>query len=123
MLSGSTFEGNGEKIIISYGERCWSGLMSYIWVTRLNKGSGRKCVGLAYVKCQLDDKANILEDVDVETIGSRIEHHYLMLPSLDDGCFDEEFAIVYDDWDVGDQHFQKCLPSLCPMFFETDVLS
>ena len=60
--------------------------------------------------------------VDVETIESRIEHHCLLLPLVDEGIFVQEFAIVYDDWDVGDEHFKKYLPSLCPLCFTTDVL-
>ena len=123
VVSGFTFEGNGDKIIISYGERRRSGLMSCIEVQRLNKGEARKCVGLAYVKCQLDKNISTLIDVDVETIESRIEHHCLMLPLVDEGLFVQEFAIVYDDWDVGNEYFKKVLPSLCPLCFATDVLS
>ena len=122
VLSDFTFEGNGDNIMIAYGEHCRLGLMSCIGITRLNKGFAQKCVGLAFVKCQLDDTDNILEDVDVETLESRMKHYRIMLPLLDDGDFDAEFAIVYDDWDVGDENFRKCLPSLCAMCFEIDVL-
>ena len=88
----------------------------------MKKGFAWKCVGLAFVKCQLDDTANILEDVDVGTLQSRMKHYCLILPLLEDGDFDEEFVIVYDDCDVDDDFFQKCLPSLCTMCFKTDVL-
>ena len=52
-----------------------------------------------------------------------MKHYCIMLPLLDDGEFLSEFAIIYDDWDVGDENFKKCLPCLCPMCFEKDVLS
>ena len=83
----------------------------------------KKCVGLAFVKCQLDDTRNIIQDVDIEILESKMKHYCLMLPLLDDGDFSAEFAIIYDDWDVGDEIFRKCLPSLCRICFEIDVLS
>ena len=88
----------------------------------MNKGVARKCVGLVYVRYQLDNNINIIENVDIETIESRIEHHCLMLPLVDEGVFVQEFAIVHDDWDVGNEYLKKGLPSLCPLCFATDVL-
>ena len=123
VLSGFTFEGNGDNIMIVYGERRRSGLMSCIGITRLNMGVARKYVGLTFVKCQLDDTSNIPEDVDVKTLENKMKHYCTMLPLLDDGDFANEFVIVYDDWDVGDKNFRECLPSLCAMCFEIDVLS
>ena len=103
VLSGFTFEGNGDNEMIAYCERRRSGLLICIWITRLNRGVTRKCVGLAFVKCQLGDTSNILEDVDVQTLESKMKHYCIMLPLLDDGDFANKFAIVYDDWDVGDK--------------------
>ena len=122
VLSGFTFCGNCDKIIVAYGERRRSGYMNCIGVTRLNKGSSFKCVGLAYVKCKLDDACDILLDVEVKTIENRIEHYCLMLPLIQDGDFDQDYAIIYDDWDVSDENWVKCLPNLCPLCFEVDVL-
>jgi len=123
VLSGFTFEGNGDNIMIAYGEKRRSGLMNCIGITRLRKGVAKKVVGLAFVKCQLDDTSNVIKDVDVEILESKMKHYCIMLPLLDDGDFFSEFAIIYDDWDVGDENFRKCLPSLCPLCFERDVLS
>ena len=83
VLSGFTFEGNGDNIMIAHGERQRSGLMSCIGITRLNKGVARKCVGLAFIKCQVDDTSDTLEDVDVETLESKMKHYCIMLPILD----------------------------------------
>ena len=133
VLSGFTFEGNGDNIMIAYGERRRFSLLSCIGITRLKKGVAQKCAGLAFVKCRLDDAGNILENVDVETLESKMKHYCIMLPLLDNGDFGAQFAIVYDDWDVGDdffwkwdvgdEFFWKCLPSLCTMCFEVDILS
>ena len=122
VLSGFTFKGNCDQIIIAYGERRRAGFMNYVGVTRMNKGESRKCIGLAYVKCRFDEKDDIMIDVNVQAIESRIEHHCLMLLLIDNGTFEQEFAIVYDDWDVSDENFRKCLPNLCPICFENDVM-
>jgi len=125
VMSGFTFRGNPDKIIIAYGEHRRSGVMKCIGITRCEKGKSKKCIGLAYVKLQLDnttENALFSQDIDVKEVESMIEHYCLLLPLIDDGNFESEFAIVYDDWDVGDEYFRKCLPSLCSMCFETDVL-
>ena len=91
----------------------------------MKKGNSKKCIGLAYVKLQLDNttvNALYSQDIDIKEVESMIEHYCLLLPLIDDGDFENEFAIVYGDWDVGDEYFRKCLPSLCSMCFETDVL-
>ena len=125
VMSGFTFQGNTDKIIIAYGEHRRSGVMKCIGITRCEKGNSKKCIGLAYVKLQLDNttvNALYSQDIDIKEVESMIEHYCLLLPLIDDGDFENEFAIVYDDWDVGDEYFRKCLPSLCSMCFETDVL-
>ena len=118
VMSGFTFQGNTDKIIIAYGEHRRSGVMKCIGITRCEKGKSKKCIGLAYVKCQLDnttENALYSQEIDVKEVESMIEHYCLLLPLIDDGDFNNEFAIVYDDWDVGDEHFRKCLPRLCSM--------
>ena len=117
VLSGFTFEGNGDNIMIAYGEKRRSGLMNCIGITRLRKGVAKKVVGFAFVKCQLDDTSNVIKDVDVEILESKMKHYCIMLPLLDDGDFFSEFAIIYDDWDVGDDNFVKALPNICPFLF------
>ena len=107
--------------MVAYGERRRSGYMNCIGVTRLNKGSSIKCVGLAYVKCKLDDVCNSIVDADVKTLEQRIEHYCLMLPLIVDAEFDEEYTIIYDDWDVSDENWVKSLPNLCALCFEVDV--
>ena len=108
--------------MIAYGERRRSGFMSCVGITQFKKGSSHECVGLAYVTCDLDDVSNLLTNVNVDAIVSRMEHYCLMLPLIDDGNFDKEFAIIYSDWDVGNEHLQKCIPDSCSILFALDVL-
>ena len=100
VMSGFTFQGNTDKIIIAYGEHRRSGVMKCIGITRCEKGNSKKCIGLAYVKLQLDNTtvyALYSQDIDVKEVESMIEHYCLLLPLIDDGDFNNEFAIVYDD--------------------------
>ena len=123
VLSGFTFHGNYDKLIVSYREHRRSGRMDCIGITQLNCGSLRTYLGLAYVKCRFDDVADIMTDVDVKTIETKIEHYCLVLPLIDDGNFEQEFATVFDDWDVSDEYYRKFLPNLCPILFQADVMS
>jgi len=125
VMSGFTFQGNTDKIIIAYGEHRRSGVMKCIGITRYEKDYSKHCIGIAYVKCELDntmENALYSQEIDVKEVESMIKHYCLLLPLMKEGNFNNEFVMVYDDWDVGDEHFRKSLPSLCPMCFETDVL-
>jgi len=122
VLSAFKFHGNPNKIIVAFGEGRQRGLMNIIGITRFDIGKARKCLGLSYVKCCFDNAEDVLFDMDVGEIESQIQHHCLLLPLIDDGNFVQEYAIVYDDWDVSDDKCEKCLPNLCPRCFETDVL-
>ena len=74
------------------------------------------------MKCSFDNDTDILVEMDVEEIESQIQHHCLLLPLIDDGNFIQEFAIVYDDWDISNEKREKSLSNLCTSCFETDVL-
>ena len=121
-LSGFTFCNDDSRIMIAYGKKRRSGLMSCVTVSRLNPGHSQKCIGLAYVKCRLDDPSHLLLDADVEELEECIESYCLLLPFLNKGEFTDQYAVIYDDWDVGDKDFKKVLPSLCQQLFETDVM-
>jgi len=74
------------------------------------------------VKCAFNNDVDVLFDMDVDEIKSQIQHYCLLLPLMDDSIFEQEFDIVYDDWDVSDDNFEKYLPNLCSRCFETHLL-
>ncbi len=59
---------------------------------------------------------------DVDFFEIRMDHYFLMLPLIDHGNFAQEFALIFEDWDTADKHFQKCLPSMCALCLEENVL-
>ena len=123
VVSGFTLNGDDETILIAYGDRRRSGLMNCVGISRLNRGSSKKCIGLAYVKCELDRAMDDLENVDLKTMEKHMNYYCLLLPLIDSGVFDGEYAIVYHDWDVGDENFGKALPNLCSLCFGTNAMS
>jgi len=122
VLSAFTFFGNTNKLFVAFGEKRRRGLMDIIGITRLDDGITTKCLGLPYMKCSFDNDTDILVEMDVEEIESQIQHHCLLLPLIDDGNFIQEFAIVYDDWDISNEKREKSMSYLCTRCFETDVL-
>ena len=113
VLSAFAFFGSHNKLFVAFGEKRRRGLMDIIVITRLDDGITRKCLGLPYMKCSFDDDSASLVGMDVEGIESQIQHHCLLLPLIDDGNFIQEFAIVYDDWDISNEKREKSLSNLC----------
>jgi len=109
--------------MVAYGETRRREFMNCVELKRQNKGIAHKFVGLAYVQFEMTkDKLNSLEGVHVSTTELRMDHYFLMLPLIDSGNFAQNFAVIYNDWDVGDENFKKGLPNLCPSCFRTDGL-
>ena len=122
VLSGFTLKGGDEKIMIAYGPKRRSGFMNCISISRVNPGQSTKCIGLSYVKCQLDSQSDDLSNVDVGVVEEAIDHYCLMLPLINEGQFNGDFGLIYEDWDVGDEYFKKVLPSICNLLFDTNVM-
>ena len=97
--------------------------MNVIGVHRVEPGHGHKVVGLSYVKYVLDGERFAYQDVDVDVFMEQmdVQNYCLILSFIDRGVFGSDFAVVFDDWDVGDLYFNKCLPSLCALLFSDKV--
>ena len=122
VISGFTLEGDPHKIMVAYGNKRRSGLMNIVSIDRVDVGESMKSIGLAYVTCLCEDPIPDFQSVDVNSVEDVISHHCLMLPFIQNGNFTGQYAVVYDDWDVGDECFKKGLPILCPLLFSSNVL-
>ena len=121
----SGFTTGGEDLLIAYGKNRRSGLMNIVKIERMDNGSAMKSMGLAYVSCKLKEKSQELEgfkNLDLKMVEDEIINHFILLPYVETGEFRGLFAVIYDDWDIGDEYFKKCLPGLCSKLFETNVL-
>ena len=98
--------------------------MNVVGVRRINPGHGHKVLGFAYVECVLDDEKFVLKDVHIEDFMNQhnVNHYCLLLPFIDRGVFSSHFAVIFDDWDVGDLYFNKCLPTICSLLFSRRVV-
>ena len=80
------------------------------------------CLGLAYVKCEMDEDKYAAIDVSLDETEHAMRSYGLLLPFVQDEKFQHQHAIVYHDWDVGDIIFEKRLPNICNRCFNVDVL-
>ena len=122
VLSGFSFDNNDCRIMIAYGNKRRSGVMSCVSISRLNPGHLLKSIGLAYVQCRLDEASSLLLDVNVEVVENAIANYCLLLPFINKAEFTDKYAVIYDDWDAGDEDFKKILPIVCSILFGTDVM-
>jgi hypothetical protein len=122
VISGFTLAGDDDRIMVTYGTKRRSGLMNCISISRLDRESSRKCLGLAYVTCKLDEQVETLFAVEVKAVEEIIGHYCLLLPLVENHEFTGKYAVIYEDWDVGDEYFKKYLPSIYSLLFKTNVL-
>ena len=59
--------------------------MSCVSLTRVGVGESTKLMGLAYVKCVLEEQDELMSDVGVKTIENNMKHCCLLLPLIIDG--------------------------------------
>ena len=86
--------------------------MNCVTISRINRGHSKKILGLAFVSCEVDAQSNDLTKMDIKTVEKMIAHHCLILPLVLQDGYNGENVIIYDDWDVGNEFFLKCLPVL-----------
>ena len=123
-LSGFMCEGRyGSKILIGYGNKRRSGLMKIAVVERIEQGKVVYGMGLPYVMCQLNIETVDGMSMSVDEVEGMITSYCLLLPYLEGKKqFKEEFAVIYDDWDVGSEDFHKEKMSVSGPAFQTDVM-
>ena len=122
VISGFTLKGDDHKIMVAYEKKRRSGLMIIVSIDRVDVGESVKSIGLAYVTCQLEDTVDDFQTIDVNSVENMIASHCILLPFIQNGNFTGLYAVVFDDWDVGDESFRKCLPMLCSTLFSINVL-
>ena len=84
----------------------------------VNKGNYVTRGSLMYVECELDtDDLWILKE-NVTGVESIIENYCLLLPLVKkDRGTTTKCAVIFDDWDVGDEYFGKEMPKICEKCF------
>ena len=125
MLSGFMCEGKyGSKIIVGYGNRRRSGFMNLAMVERINKEKEVLRFGLPFVKCRLNKERDEWMEKDVKEVEAEITSYCLLLPYVEGKKnFRQEYAVIYEDWDVGNANFEKDKMQVCGDVFEIDVMS
>ena len=71
-------------------------------------------MGLPFVSCSLEPIKPENLDVSVAEVEESITGHCLLLPYI--VCskrFAQEYAVIFDDWDVGTLNFEKTKMTMC----------
>ena len=75
------------------------------------------------MKCEINKRENIVKDLDVGGIESNMVHYCLLLPfvySKED--FNQNSAIIYINWQLGNELGGSEVPCICEWLFLQDVL-
>ena len=85
---------SGSKIYIAYGRQRRTNRVSIIGVSRQQIGMAKMCLGLAYVKCEMDEDKYAAVDVSLVQTGHAMRYYGLLLPFVQDENFQHQHAIV-----------------------------
>ena len=79
-------------------------------------------IGLSYHTYELRKEA-VIHDMPTDELGDNTSQYCVMLPFVkgEKENFVNQYAVVFDDWDVIDRFGEKSLPTLCSVEFGTDV--
>ena len=116
-------EGFGDDLFVMFGrslEKC-----NIVKLEVVQSGAMREECGMIYTRRKLGvyDKETHgdwwLRELEKEMTG-----YCLLLPFIcdKDRSFEQEYAAVYDDWEVSDENGEKVRNKINPRVFETDVL-
>ena len=129
VLSGFTLKSvtasdiTSEKIMIAFGNSRRSGRISMMGLNRVNKGIYVAQSGLMYVECELDPDDLWILDESVGEVESIINNYCLLLPLVQTNRGPTiKYAVIFEDWDVGDEYFVKSMPKISKECFEMNVL-
>ena len=129
VLSGFTLKSvtasdiTSEKIMIAFGNSRRSGRISMMGLNRVNKGNYVARSGLMYVECELDTDDLWILDESVGEVESIINNYCLLLPLVQTNRGPTiKYAVIFEDWDVGDEYFVKSMPRISKECFEMNVL-
>ena len=75
------------------------------------------------IQCELDPGDLLILDESVTEVESIIDKYCLLLPLVQKNRgTTTKYAVIFEDWDVGDEHFAKSIPKICEKCFKTNVL-
>ena len=89
------------KLMIAFGSKRRSGLVSLAAVTRANDRQSTSSIGLPYVRYEFQKEECCDECLNLSSMEDNITSYCLMLPYLHRGKdFNMQMAVVFDDWDI-----------------------
>ena len=85
-------------------------------------GATATLIGFSYHQYELE-KDLVIENMTTEDLKQHTSDYCVMLPFVEEKNenFINQYAVVFDDWDMIDEHGEKSLPTLCQKEFSSDV--
>ena len=92
--------------------------VSIVPLRRNDDGETETLIGFSYHPYELE-KDTVIENMTTEDLKRNTSDYCVMLPFVreKDDHFSNQYAVVFDDWDVIDAHGEKNLPILCRIEF------
>jgi hypothetical protein len=106
------------KLMIAFGSKRRSGLVSLAAVTRTNDRQITSSIGLPYVRYELQKEECCNECLNLCGVEDNIRSYCLLLPYLHHGKdFNMQMAVVFDDWDIVSLNGEKVKMRPCKHVF------
>ena len=92
--------------------------VSIVPLRRNYDGETETLIGFSYHPYELK-KDTVIKNMTTEDLKRHTSDYCVMLPFVreKDDNFSNQYAVVFDDWDVIDAHGEKNLPTLCRIEF------
>ena len=96
--------------------------VSIIPPRQIYDGKSDALIGFSYHQYELE-KETVFDNMDTEYLTQNTSDYCIMLPFVEKkkATFSNQYAVVFDNWDVIDEHGEKTLPTLCWKEFRSDV--
>ena len=121
ILSVFTLEEHGHQLFVMFVNS--SIKCNIIGISMIIEENGRRDCGFKYMKYEIYKREKIVEDVEVEGMESNMVCYCLMLPFVySEEDFNQNFAIIYDIWQVGNKLDRSEVLCICELLFLQDVL-
>ena len=123
VISAFTLEGHGSAKFVAFGD---GGEMCNVVQMRMKGDRVRRVCGMKYLQYELEDLEDyVVEKLKMVALEKDMRRYCLFLPFVfkGDENFEQDFAVVYDNWEVGNERGESEIPSICTVLFAVDVLA
>ena len=123
VISAFTLEDHEDAIFVAFGD---GGETCNVVQMRMKGDRVQRECGMRYMQYELEDLEDyVVDKLKVVALEDDMRRYCLLLPFVykGDENFEQDFAVVYDNWEVGNERGESEIPSICTTLFAIDVLA